>query len=229
MIFFGLSRIFYFPGGLSRDQNISSDSSSGELQKLDNLGLVISAIRYSINRVERDVMIIKKGLRNANGIRHGQTQHALISTRNDSSNDHHEICSENDPNRESGLRKLQQNFFAYCEMNSGDANGWIVIQNRFDGSTDFFRPWVEYKHGFGNIAGEFWMGLDKLHELTSSQIHELSIEMEDFGGVKMNARYSSFVISGEANFYALSVLGKFSGDAEDSLKIHAGMKFSTFE
>lgn len=114
-------------------------------------------------------------------------------------------------------------------MNSGDAHGWIVIQNRFDGSTDFFRSWTEYKNGFGNIAGEFWLGLDKIHELTSSQIHELSIEMEDFGGVKMHARYSGFAISGEANSYALSVLGKFSGDAEDSLKIHAGMKFSTFE
>lgn len=33
-----------------------------------------------------------------------------------------------------------------------------VIQKRFDGSTNFYRPWIEYKMGFGSPAGEYWLG-----------------------------------------------------------------------
>lgn len=30
--------------------------------------------------------------------------------------------------------------------------GWLLIQNRLDGSVDFGRRWDEYRRGFGNIA-----------------------------------------------------------------------------
>lgn len=73
------------------------------------------------------------------------------------------------------------------------------------------------------------MGLDKIYELTSSRIHELLVVMDSFDGERKTAKYSSFGISGESSFYALSLLGKFSGDAGDSLSYHAGMKFSTFK
>lgn len=35
---------------------------------------------------------------------------------------------------------------AFCDMSTG---GWTVIQRRLNGSTDFYRPWTDYKHGFG--------------------------------------------------------------------------------
>jgi Fibrinogen beta and gamma chains, C-terminal globular domain len=206
------------------------DGNGSELgHKLDNFNLLLSAVRGTIGKVERDVLIVKKAIRTLNGARHGQPQFALVQQRDsassDSDNEIENVCAAND---DSSVRKIRKNFFATCDTQTDDG-GWIVIQNRFDGSTEFFRGWNEYKDGFGNIAGEFWMGLEKIYELTSSRVYELMIVMESFEGEKKFAKYSAFGISGESSLYTLNLLGKFSGDAEDSLKYHAGMKFSTFE
>lgn len=104
-----------------------------------------------------------------------------------------------------------------------------IFHQRTEGSMSFYRGWDEYKTGFGNIDGEFWIGLDKLHELTLSRPHELLIELEDFEGESRKARYSHFAIGGEKESYALVLLGKYSGDAGDSMSYHAGQKFTTFD
>ena len=47
----------------------------------------------------------------------------------------------------------------YCDTRSG-GGGWTVNQRRKDGSVDFKRrDWVKYEDGFGDLNGEFWMGL----------------------------------------------------------------------
>uniref|UniRef100_A0A8C2I6J4 Fibrinogen C-terminal domain-containing protein n=1 Tax=Cyprinus carpio TaxID=7962 RepID=A0A8C2I6J4_CYPCA len=52
--------------------------------------------------------------------------------------------------------------WVYCEMISGgkyeDNGAWTVIQRRMDGSVNFYRPWDQYKRGFGNVEGEYWLG-----------------------------------------------------------------------
>lgn len=170
---------------------------------------------------------MRKNTRSGNNGRHQQPPFGLIATRSDSSE--RSFCTIDDPNQESGIRNVRKNFYAFCEMDRDTNVGWIVIQNRVDGQLDFFRTWNEYKEGFGNIAGEFWLGLEKIHELTSSKLHELRIEMEDFEGKLKFAEYPAFAISDESNFFTLSVLAKGTGNAGDSLKYHGGMKFSTFE
>lgn len=57
-------------------------------------------------------------------------------------------------------------FFAYCNLET-ESKKWTVILNRANGDISFYRNWVEYKNGFGNIYGEFWIGLDRLREVNA--------------------------------------------------------------
>ena len=83
--------------------------------------------------------------------------------------------------------------------------GWLEFQKRLDGSVDFYRGWAEYKHGFGNLTGEFWLGLDNVHRLTSSGNYKLRVELEDFAGKSTYAEYNSFQVASEGDKYRLSV------------------------
>ncbi|KAH8377968.1 hypothetical protein KR093_008161, partial [Drosophila rubida] len=115
-----------------------------------------------------------------------------------------------------------------CDSNSNEAGpGWIVIQRRKDGSVNFNRTWSEYKEGFGDLRGEFFLGLEKLHLLTQSQPHELFITLTDFSNKTAYARYNNFVIGNEGEFYEMKELGTYSGNAGDSLGNHRNQKFST--
>uniref|UniRef100_A0A8C5NZ69 Ficolin B n=1 Tax=Jaculus jaculus TaxID=51337 RepID=A0A8C5NZ69_JACJA len=113
-----------------------------------------------------------------------------------------------------------------CDMDT-DAGGWTVFQRRVDGSVDFFRDWVAYKQGFGSQLGEFWLGNDNIHALTSQGTWELRVDLEDFEGNRNFAKYSSFSVKGETEKYKL-VLGSFvGGDAGDSLRAQNNKFFST--
>ena len=100
-----------------------------------------------------------------------------------------------------------------------------------DGSVDFYRYWTDYQQGFGNLSGEFWLGLDKIHRLTPTAT-QLRIDMQDFDGNSRYAQYSSFSVGDSVSKYTLSVSG-YSGTAGDSLSagtsntVHDGQQFST--
>ncbi|KAL3062057.1 hypothetical protein OYC64_010053 [Pagothenia borchgrevinki] len=116
----------------------------------------------------------------------------------------------------------------YCDMDSLDGR-WTVFQRRMDGSVNFYRPWDHYKTGFGFAVGEYWLGLDTLSHLTLRKKYELLVDMEDFEGVKVFARYSSFSVDPESYGFTLHVSGFTDGGAGDSLSHHNGQKFSTFD
>ena len=85
-----------------------------------------------------------------------------------------------------------------------------MFQKRKDGSVDFYRGWADYKNGFGNLNGEFWLGLDKIHRLTNSERYQLRVDLEDIEGKTAYAEYDMFAITSERTKYKLS-MGTYSG------------------
>ncbi|XP_011204501.2 tenascin-R [Bactrocera dorsalis] len=124
---------------------------------------------------------------------------------------------------DSGLKP----FYAYCLLDTNGGPAWTVVQRRQDGSISFHRHWDEYQAGFGNWNGEYFIGLERLHGITHATLNELWVQMEDFDNVTRYARYENFAIGDEHEAYALNVLGKFEGNAGDSLRTSQGQKFST--
>ncbi|XP_078687243.1 microfibril-associated glycoprotein 4-like [Branchiostoma floridae x Branchiostoma belcheri] len=114
----------------------------------------------------------------------------------------------------------------FCDMDT-DSGGWTVFQRRQDGSEDFYRGWADYKAGFGKLDGEFWLGNDKLHQLTSQAQYEMRVDLEDFEGNSAYAQYQVFTVGSEAEHYRLTV-GNYIGTAGDSMvDKHNGKPFST--
>ena len=107
-----------------------------------------------------------------------------------------------------------------------DGGGWTVFQRRQDGSVDFYRNWTDYENGFGNLTGEFWLGLGKTNRLTKEQSNTLRVDLGDFDGNTRYAQYTTFSVGDSTTKYTLTV-GEYSGTAGDSLVYHNGMKFTT--
>ena len=96
-----------------------------------------------------------------------------------------------------------------------------------DGSVDFHLNWTDYIHGFGNISGKYWLGLNKRHHLANGSVSiQLQVDMRDKNSSTAYASYSTFYIGGSTTDYILHVSG-YSGTAGDSLAYHHLMKFST--
>ena len=117
----------------------------------------------------------------------------------------------------------------YCDMDQ-EGGGWTTIQRRVDGSVDFQRDWVDYKKGFGNPAGEYWLGLDKIHTLTNAFANVmLRIEASTFGGERTFMIFEGFKVGDEASLYKLTcgnVLEDSLSLADDWLYVD-GRQFST--
>ncbi|TSK13561.1 Fibroleukin [Bagarius yarrelli] len=123
-------------------------------------------------------------------------------------------------------------FDVFCDMES-NGGGWTVVQRRINGTVNFNRSWAEYKKGFGELRGEFWLGNDLIHLLTKTKDMVLRIELEDYQGAREYAKYDHFYVSNEFLKYRLSI-SKYSGTAGDALNVekdynHDQMFFTTWD
>ena len=115
-------------------------------------------------------------------------------------------------------------FQVYCDMET-DGGGWTVFQRRINGSVGFYRNWIDYERGFGDLSGEFWLGLGKIHRLTATAT-ELRVDLADFERSMRFAKYRTFSIGDAVSKFRLTASG-YRGTAGDALSRHSSYQFST--
>lgn len=79
----------------------------------------------------------------------------------------------------------------------------MAFQRRFDGSVGFHqRKWNEYKLGFGDSEGEYYLGNELLHQLTKTS-HDYMMEATSFSDEVNFKRIRNVVIAGENDNYRI--------------------------
>ncbi|XP_076782217.1 angiopoietin-related protein 5 isoform X2 [Arvicanthis niloticus] len=109
-------------------------------------------------------------------------------------------------------------FEVTCDMDFR-GGGWTVLQRRLDGTTNFQRLWCDYLDGFGDLLGEFWLGLKKIfyivNQKDSSFMLHVALESED--GTLGYASYDNFWLEDETKFFKIH-LGRYSGNVGDAFR-----------
>ncbi|KAL7742372.1 hypothetical protein ACLKA6_019008 [Drosophila palustris] len=188
----------------------------------------IQSLRADLEKQNKDVLQKDSHIQSLRGEveRLGKLVEELVKE-----TDKHHKCTEA---KFSGIHEVlvpkfsSEPFKVACDAQTHNG-GWTIILRRMDGSVNFYRNWMHYKYGFGNLDGEFFLGLDKIHAMTAERRQELLILLEDFEGEQRYETYDKFAIGNENQKYELHTLGEANGTAGDSLSYHRGMKFSTFD
>ena len=104
-----------------------------------------------------------------------------------------------------------------------------MFQRRQDGSENFAVGYYTYSSGFGNLHGEFWLGLESIHRLTPNRsITTLRVDLRDSQGNPGNATYNTFGVLESSRSHELIVARYTGGNAGDSLTIHSGIGFTAW-
>ena len=112
-----------------------------------------------------------------------------------------------------------------------EEDGWIIIQRRVDASVSFEKSWDEYAAGFGDVDGNFWLGLEAIHEITEAQPMSLQIDVVPFNIPAVSIPYPYFHVGGAASEYLLNITSNTPGSDTlcNSFTRASGNKFSTID
>jgi len=225
-------------------ERLKNDGAEMERLKINEFQLLRGEIEGQRNLISRLVKVsdieslrvelerqgkLIEGLVNLENGQSLRTENQSLTVRDLSSQSHN--CTEAKTN---GIYNLilpkfsSEPFKVACDAKTR-GGGWTIILRRMDGSVEFNRTWTEYKNGFGNLSGEYFLGLDKIHAITAERRQELLIVLENFDGYERFETYDEFGIGDENQQYVLHTLGKANGNAGDSFSSHKGSRFSTFD
>ncbi|XP_050093154.1 angiopoietin-4-like [Anopheles aquasalis] len=216
----------------AENANLQIPTVDAMLTKLEKINWKLSQLQIDLNE-HREAMERNRDCvtSNAASLEESTTPAATTTTTPEPPIRSYSSC-RNVPTKASGVYHIRLNNVSlinvYCEQEKF-GGGWMVIQHRFNGSVDFYRNWTEYRDGFGELDGEFWLGLEHVHQLTRARTYELIVEMKDFKGNYGYTRYIRFKVDSESQQYELTLAsGLDSGRAGDGLYgCHTGVKFST--
>ncbi|XP_037726624.1 microfibril-associated glycoprotein 4-like [Drosophila subpulchrella] len=214
----------------NRDSQIS-----GQIEQLKKNNDKVKSLTETLKDLESRLEIMGNQINNQTALIEAKNAEAVNLTL------HNKLCTESMSKITDDLLKCNRQGFCPSEGPSGiykihtgtfeapcSSDGWLTIQKRFDGSENFDRPWKDYKEGFGNKRGEFFIGLEKLHVMTQERPHELYIKLGKVNGSTGYAHYDDFKIGSELESYVLSI-GNYNGTVGDSLDDHRNQKFTTLD
>jgi len=55
----------------------------------------------------------------------------------------------------------------------------VLVQQNLDGFNVFTRSWEQFKVGFNDSRGNYWIGNDLLHQLTTSGRYKLRFDLQE--------------------------------------------------
>jgi hypothetical protein len=76
--------------------------------------------------------------------------------------------------------------------------GWIFMMQRIGTSFSWDKTWSAYKNGFGTAGSDFWLGLERVHQLTQYGNYKLRVELL-VSGIWKSAEYWTFILGDEVN------------------------------
>ena len=111
--------------------------------------------------------------------------------------------------------------------------GWLVSQNRYDGSVNFNRSWSEYVNGFGSPTAEQWLGLKHFKSVLDLPVLEFDLRIEvvsyfetptsidnrllNLNGTNKIAWYHGFRLTGSEYRLIVSSYDELQSNAGDAL------------
>jgi len=122
------------------------------------------------------------------------------------------------------------------------SDGWILIlrHNFLDKNAFKHKLWEDYKHEFGDRVNEYWLGLQRMHDITTNGRWYLKIEVKydlDWKDKPSSRQgqtgvgvWESFFVASEEEEFKLSIgnlIEKENIGDNDPMRYSNGIKFST--
>jgi len=106
-----------------------------------------------------------------------------------------------------------------------------MVQQNVNGSDFFNRSWAEFKVGFNDSSGNYWLGNELLSQLTANNRYKLRFDLQSRSNTSnwYYAEYSGFIVQTEPYNYRLLVAGYAGNAGLDSFSYSNGMMFSTYD
>ncbi|KAH8336170.1 hypothetical protein KR074_008319, partial [Drosophila pseudoananassae] len=116
-------------------------------------------------------------------------------------------------------------FKVVCRSDPNNGSGWLAVYKKHPSSKIFNRTYEDYERGFGDAGIEykddFFIGLNRLHRLTSGKPHEVFLDT-----LWKSGRCDDFVVGGRSEDYEVRSIGNCT---ERAGMMPKGSKFSTFD